>query len=135
MLDRQRGALNLYWVVIFSSALAALAITALMSMRSERNLFGEGADKAGSMSAGSGAQKMLKSASDTVTGTDSRMKKCVINGKTIISNTDCPDTNRSTKVIVIPEGNVANAVKAPKPPPEQRSSEPLIDKIIEKQLR
>ena len=135
MLHRQRGALNLYWVAILSAAGAALAMVALMSMRGERNLFAEGADKARASFADSGARKALQSASDSVTGTDTRMKKCVIGGKTVISNTDCPDGNKSTRVIAIPEGNIANAVKAPPAPVDNVTSNPAIDKIIEKQLQ
>ena len=131
----QRGALNLYWVGILSAAGAALAVLALMSMRAERNLFAEGADKAKATFDGSGAKKALQSASDGVTGTDNRMKKCVIRGKTVISNTDCPTDNKSTRIIAIPEGNIANAVKAPPAPPHQATSDPVIDKIIEKQLQ
>jgi hypothetical protein len=133
--QRQRGALNLYWVAIFSAAVAALAMVALMSMRGERNLFAEGADKAKAAFAASDAQKALQSAADGATGTDKRMKKCIIRGKTVISNTDCPPDNKTTKVIVIPEGNVADAVKAPVEPAQKATSNPAIDKIIEKQLR
>ncbi len=132
--QRQRGALNLYWVAIFSAAVAALAMVALMSMRGERNLFAEGADKAKASFANSGAQQALQSATDGASGTDNRMKKCIIRGKTVISNTDCPMDNKSTKVIAIPEGNVADAVKAPVEPAKAATSNPAIDKIIEKQL-
>ncbi|MEJ7807997.1 MAG: hypothetical protein WKG03_19000 [Telluria sp.] len=135
MLERQRGALNLVWVAILSALAAAIAMAALMSMRSERNLFAEGVDKARSMVSDSGAQKVLQSASDSVTGTDRRMKQCTMRGKTVISNTDCPAANGSTRVIVIPEGNVAKAVKAPVAPAAQATSNPLIDKMIEKQFQ
>ena len=134
MLYRQRGALNLYWVAVISVLAAALAMAALMSMKAERNLFAEGAGKAKKMVSDSGAQKVLQSASDSVTGNDSRMKKCVIRGKTVISNSDCLDSNKTTKIMVIPEGNVAQAVKAPVAAVGQATSDPLIDKIIEKQL-
>ena len=134
MLNRQRGALSLYAVAILSAAAAALAVVALMSMRGERNLFAEGADKARASFVDSGARKALQSASDRVTGTDTRMKKCVIRGKTVISNTDCSDENKSTRVIAIPEGNIANAVKAPVGPASTAMSDPVIDKMIEKQL-
>ena len=134
MLYRQRGALNLYWVAIISAGAAALAMAALMSMRNERNLFGEAVAKANKVAADSGAQKALQSVGDGVTGNDSRMKKCIIHGKTVLSNTDCHDTNKSSKVIVITEGNIAQAVKAP-PPAAQATSTPAIDRMIEKQLQ
>ena len=135
MLYRQRGALNLYWVAILAAGAAALAMAALMSMRAERNLFAEGADKASKIVAASDAQKALQSARDSATGHDGRMKKCVIHGKTVISNTDCAAANKSTKVIVITEGNVAQAVKTPVVPVAPATSTPAIDKMIEKQLQ
>ena len=134
VLSRQRGMFNLYWVAIFSAAAAALAMFALMSMRSEHNLFADGVDHAKATFAKHGGEQALGAARDAVTGTDSRMKKCTINGKVVISNTDCLATNSSTKVIVITDGNVANAVKPPKKPVAAPTSQPVIDKIIEKQL-
>ena len=134
MLNHQRGALNLYWVAILSAGAAALAMAALMSMKNERNLFAEGAAKAQQAVSDSGARNALQSAADGVTGNDSRMKKCIIRGKTVISNTDCPETNKTTKVIVIPEGNVSQSVKVPVAPAAQSTSTPAIDKMIEKQL-
>ena len=135
MLYRQRGALSLYWVAIISAAAAALAMAALMSMKGERNLFAAGADEAKKLAADSGAQQALQAARDSVTGVDTRMKSCVIHGKKVISNTDCPDTNKSTKLVVIREGNVAQAVKAPVTPAGHATSNAAIDKMIEKQLQ
>jgi hypothetical protein len=134
MLHRQRG-LSLIKVALLSAALALVGVVALMSMRHERNLFAEGADKAGAAFAASGAKKALQSGADSVSGTDRRMKKCIIKGKTVISNADCPDSNKTTQLIVIPEGNVADAVKVPVAPVAEATSNPMIDKMIEKQLR
>lgn len=135
MLYRQRGALNLYWVAIISACAAALAMAALLSMKNERNLFLDGMAKTEKLAVDSGARKALQAVSDGVTGTDSRMKKCFIHGKTVISNTDCRDTNKSSKVIVITEGNIAQAVKAPALPAAPATATPAIDKMIEKQLQ
>jgi hypothetical protein len=134
MYFRQRGAVNLYWVALLSAGAAALAMAALMSMRAERNLLTEGAGQARKAFDASGARKALKAASDRVTGTDSGMKRCVIGGKTVVSNTDCAATNKSTRAIVITEGNIADEVKAPKEASGGATSDPTIDKIIQKQL-
>ena len=61
MLQRQRGAFNLYAVAIFSVLFAAAAMAALFSIRSERNLFAEGAHKAKQM-AGEAPAAVLQSA-------------------------------------------------------------------------
>lgn len=62
------------------------------------------------------------------------MRRCTIKGKTVISNTECPN-NATSKVIEIHD---TKGFEAPKVPPKESGmpgSDPTIDKIIEKQLR
>jgi hypothetical protein len=135
MIYRQRGALNLYWVAILSAALAAVAMVALISMRNDHNFFADAAGKAKDSAAGSATRKAIESAGDSIAGRDRRIKTCRVKGAVVISNTDCADQNQTTRLIAIPEGNVADAVKAPLPEPAHATSDPRIDKLIEKQLR
>ncbi|ATQ75243.1 hypothetical protein CR152_12480 [Massilia violaceinigra] len=135
----QRGAISLLWGAIGSAVLAAIGMAALFSIGSERNLFAEGAAKAGKMVGTSPAGKVIDSARDAVKGVtgkgDGVMRKCVINGKTVISNTDCTPENRTSKVIEIHD---TKGFEAPKKPPVEKAapgSNPVLDKIIEKQLR
>ena len=134
MIYRQRGALNLYWVAILSAALAALAMVALISMRNDHNFFADAATKAKDSAAGGAAREAIASAGDTIAGRDKRIKTCRVKGAVVVSNTACLDQNKTTRLIDIPEGNVADAVKAPPPVPVQATSDPRIDKLIEKQL-
>ncbi|NHZ95635.1 DUF4124 domain-containing protein [Massilia sp. CCM 8734] len=136
---RQQGAISLFWVATGSVALAALAMAALFSMRYERNLFAEGASKLGKTVTDSGAGKVIDSAKESVGGAlgkgDGAMRKCVINGKTVISNTDCTPDNRTSKLIQIHD---TKGFEAPKKPPVEKAapgSNPMLDKMIEKQLR
>lgn len=135
MMHRQRGSLNLYWVGIGSVVLAGLAMAALMSMRMERNLFAEGAAKAGKAFSASPAQEVLDSAKQAAAGSDGQMRKCVIDGKTVISNAVCKDSNPTSKEIKIQVTRGVEAPKVPVEPVAERSSDPLLDKIIEKQSR
>ncbi|NHZ88781.1 DUF4124 domain-containing protein [Massilia sp. CCM 8733] len=135
----QHGAISLFWVATGSVALAALAMAALFSMRYERNLFAEGAAKLGKTVTASGAGKVIDSAKQAVGEAsgkgDGQMRKCVINGKTVISNTDCTPDNRTSKVIQIHD---TKGIEAPKKPPLEQApagSNPMLDKMIEKQLR
>ncbi len=135
----QQGAISLFWVGTGSVALAALAMAALFSMRYERNLFAEGAAKLGKTVTASPAGKVIDSARQAVSEAagngDGQMRKCVINGKTVISNTDCKPDNRTSKVIEIHE---TKGFEAPKKPPVEKAapgSNPMLDKMIEKQLR
>ncbi|NHZ80042.1 DUF4124 domain-containing protein [Massilia sp. CCM 8695] len=135
----QEGAMSLFWVGTGSAVLAALAMAALFSMRYERNLFAEGAAKAGKMVGASPAGTVIDSARKTVNAVtgqgDGVMRKCIINGKTVISNTDCTPGNRTSKVIEIHD---TKGFEAPKKPPVEKAapgSSPTIDKMIEKHLR
>jgi hypothetical protein len=139
MIERQRGALNLVWVAIGSAAIAAAAMAALWSMRLDRNLFSE----AGSALAGAApARQAIDAARGALAAVPGNpgtgggaMRKCVIDGKTVISNTNCLDANRTTKTIKIHDTRGFESPKQPVTPAPDRTSDPMTDKIIEKQLR
>jgi hypothetical protein len=139
MIESQRGALNLVWVAVFSAAAALVAMAALWSMRYERNLFAEGV---AAVTGSAPARQAIDAASQAVavakpadSAGNGAMRKCVIDGKTLISNTDCLDNNKTSKTIKISD---TRGIEAPKVPVEAASaptSNPALDKIIEKQLR
>ncbi|HEY0061035.1 MAG TPA: hypothetical protein VGC21_02875 [Telluria sp.] len=136
MLDRQRGFVSLKMVLFGSMLVAGVAVLALMSMRNERNLFAEGAGKVGKMVGESRVAPVLDAAKTAATGADSKMRKCVINGKTVISNTDCADDNATSRDIKIQVTRGVEAPKLPPPPPEENDPQKrLLDKMIEKQSR
>ncbi|MES2322958.1 MAG: DUF4124 domain-containing protein [Pseudomonadota bacterium] len=146
MTYRQRGHFNLYYVALFSAVFAALAMAALWSIRYERNLFAEGVAKVGKMfsdnPATQGVVDSAKSAVADATGTplapkgDAKMRKCIIDGKTVISNTDCLDSNPTSKTMKL---QITRGVVMPKEPPKPKDDTsggiPALDKIIDKQLR
>ena len=135
MLHRQRGAFNLYWVAILSAGLAALAMAALFSMRQERNLFAEGAARLGKIVSDSAVAAPLDSAKAALAGQGGQMRKCVIGGKTVISNTDCVDQNPTSKVIKMRD---TRGFEAPKQPPQAKielDANAVREKLIEKQLQ
>ena len=137
-IERQRGALNLVWVAIISAALAAAAMAALWSMRLDRNLFAEGVSKVAGAAPARAAIDAARGAlaATAVPGAASTvMRKCVIDGKPVVSNTDCLDANRSTRTIKIHDTRGFEAPKLPVAPVPAATSDPLTDKIIEKQLR
>ena len=121
--SHQRGALNLVWVAIVSAGVAAAAMAALWSMRHERNLFAEGVDK------------LARSAPSLAGQPAAPMRKCKIDGKTVISNTDCKDSNKTSETIDIVATRGVEAPKVPAAAPVAASSDPALDKIIEKQTR
>ncbi|SHG36428.1 hypothetical protein [Massilia sp. CF038] len=134
MRKRQHGFTSLKMVFFVSILVAGVAVVGLMSMRHERNLFAEGAAKAGKMVGSSRVAPVLDAAQTAATGGDTKMRKCVINGKTVISNTDCVDANPTSKDIKIQVTRGVEAPKLPPPPPEENDPHKrMLDKMIEKQ--
>lgn len=136
MLKRQQGVLNLYWVAIGSALLAAVAMAALYSMRYERNLFAEAWAK---VAGGAPAQEVANAARKAVAAADpskgdGAMRKCVVDGKTVISNSECAASNPTSKVIQIHDTRGFEAPKAPPPADSALTSNAATDKLIEKQL-
>jgi hypothetical protein len=134
MHHRQRGALSLAWVAIMSAVLALLAMAALYSMRYERNLFAEGWAK---VAGGDTARHAIDAARNAggAAAAPVVLRKCIIDGKTVVSNTDCRDDNRSSKTMVLHD---SHGIEPPKAPPVEKQvepgSDPMLDKVIEKQL-
>lgn len=134
-LARQRGELSLKGVLIGSIVLAALVMAVLFSLRNERNLFAEGAATAGKMAGDSVAGGMLDSAKAAIKGDGGQMRKCVINGKTVVSNAVCSDQNKTTRVIKIQDSRGFEAPKKPAEAAPALTSDKMTDKMIEKQLQ
>jgi hypothetical protein len=116
---RQRG-LSLIAVAVVMAALAALAMAALFSMRHERNLFAEGWQKVTG-----------KVAAPTVTAPAAPaapLRKCTIDGKTVVSNTECG--NRGTVLA----NHDSRGIEPPKAPPAPEEPAGLREKMLERAL-
>ena len=116
-MKRQSG-LSLVAVAVIMAILAGVVMFGMMSMRQEKNLFAEGMDKVGAKAA---------AAVQPVAAPSAPLRKCVINGKTVISNTDCRDTG---KVIEVHETRGIESPKAPKPAPQPEQG--VRDKMVER---
>ena len=124
-MKKYQSGISLVAVAVVMGLLGAAAAFALISMRNERNLFAEGLDKVGAKAAAVAAPVMSQAAPPAP------MRKCVINGKTVISNTECADQG---KVIEIHDTRGIEAPKAPpKPAPEAQPS--ATDRAIERATR
>lgn len=139
MLHRQEGAYNLGVVLLLSMLIAGVAGVGLMSARYERNYFAEGLDKVRKLAGDSPAATVVESARGTLAQNDGKgdgkMRRCVIDGKTVISNIDCSDKNPTSKVIKIQDTKGFEAPKKPPEPPPEAAGQTATDKMIEKQLR
>ncbi len=122
----QRG-VSLLAVVIGTVLLAGAGMALLLSIRSERNLFAEGAAAAGK-AAGESARAATVSSGGA-------LRRCVIDGKTVVSNTDCTDQNKTSKTIQIRDSRGFDAPKPAAPPPAQPGADTISEKMMEKQLQ
>ncbi|KQV90961.1 hypothetical protein ASD15_02585 [Massilia sp. Root351] len=131
MLHRQRG-ISLVLVAVLMAGVAALAMAAIFSMRYERNLFAEGLAKlAGKPAAGQGTA----AAAAVAPSPANQLRRCVIDGKTVFSDTECGAANATAKNVIVHETKGIEAPKAPKPDPAAAAPQDLRAKMIENATR
>lgn len=132
----QRG-IGLIQVAIVMASLAAIAMALLMSARHERNYFAEGLAKltgkpAAAAGSASTAGSAVATAATLVPATPAGvLRKCVINGKTVLSDVDCKDG----QVVKAIDTRGIEAPKVPKPEPAESAPSLATDKMIEKSTR
>ena len=132
-MKRQSG-FGLIQVAIIMASLAAVAMAFLMSARHERNFFTEGLARltgtppAAPGSANAGANGNTSVAPPAPAGV---LRKCVIDGKTVLSDVDCKDG----KVVKSIDTRGIEAPKPPKPDPAESAPQSATDKMIEKATR
>jgi hypothetical protein len=126
-MKRQSG-FGLIQVAIIMASLAAVAMALLMSARHERNFFTEGlARLTGKPPAATGSANP-GAAPPAPAGV---LRKCVIDGKTVLSDVDCKD-GKVVKPIA------TRGIEAPKPSkadPAESAPQSATDKMIEKATR
>lgn len=128
MVKRQRG-ISLIAVALLMAGLAAVVMTALFSMKKERNLFAEGAD---SLLKKTGADAVVRQGGAAVQPAAAALRRCVIDGKTVFSDTQCAAGNPTTKNVVVHETRGIEAPKVAKPDPAAAGPESMRDRMIEK---
>ena len=127
MIKRQRG-FGLIQVAIVMAALAAVAMAFLMSARHERNFFTEGLARLAGKPPAAAASSSAGVAPPTPANV---LRKCVIDGKTVVSDVDCKDG----KVVKPIDTRGIEAPKAPKPDPAESAPRSATDQMIEKATR
>ncbi|MFA9219166.1 MAG: hypothetical protein ACEQSK_18950 [Sphingomonadaceae bacterium] len=137
---RQRG-ISLIQVAIVMASLAAIAMAALMSMRHEHNYFTDMANQL----LGKRAAPAAASAADSATSATSAvapaplpgnvLRKCQINGKTVLSDVDCAASNPTSTVVRSLDTRGIEAPRVPKPDPAEAAPQSATDKMIEKATR
>ncbi|HEY1150452.1 MAG TPA: DUF4124 domain-containing protein [Pseudoduganella sp.] len=120
MLHRQSG-LSLIAVAIGMAALAAAAMFGLYAIRHEGKL----PSMPAAMQATIAAQVPA-----TAPASSEPLRKCTINGKTVISNSDCKDSGQVIRI------HDSKGIESPKaPPPAEAAPEDLRAKMVEKATR
>jgi hypothetical protein len=139
MKHRQRG-ISLVWVAIVAGALALVGMIALMSMRNETNYFAAGVNKAMKALPGSvqaAASAATAAAAPAGQSAPGPLRRCIIDGRTVISNTACTADNKTSRAIALHE---TRGIEAPKVPPKEdvakgTGGDPMLDKVIDQQGR
>jgi hypothetical protein len=127
-MKRRQNGISLVAVALIMAGLAAVVMAALFSMKQERNLFAEGADKLLKKSGGA----VLQQGVQAVQPAANALRRCVIDGKTVFSDTECAAGNPTTKTVTVHETRGIEAPKVPAPEPAASSPEALRAKMIDK---
>lgn len=130
MLSKQRG-LGLIQVAIVMASLAAIAMAFLMSARHERNFFTEGLSKLTGKAPPAASASTSAAAVAVPAAPAGVLRKCVIDGKMVLSDVACPDG----KVVKAIDTRGIEAPKVPKPDPADAAPQSATDKMIEKATR
>lgn len=123
-MQRQSG-FGLIQVAIIMASLAAVAMAFLMSARHERNFFTEGLARLTGKPPAAPGSANVSIAPPAPAGV---LRKCVIDGKTVLSDVDCKDG----KVVKAIDTRGIEAPKPPKPDPAESAPRSATDKMIEK---
>jgi len=127
-MKRQSG-FGLIQVAIIMASLAAVAMAFLMSARHERNFFSEGLARLTGKPAAAPANANANANANVVPPAPAGvLRKCVIDGKTVLSDVDCKDG----KVVKPIATRGIEAPKPPKPDPAESTPRSATDKMIEK---
>jgi len=137
MMRRHQRGISLVLVAVLMAGLAALAMAAIFSIRHERNLLEEGWDKL----AGPKPPLLSPAAAGKATETVSSapLRKCVIDGRTVVSNTECGTRGqqivlRDSRGIEAPRVPTAVPTAAPSVPPAESGDTSLRDKMLQKAM-
>ena len=143
MQTRARGEISLWLLALMMAGFAAIAMGALFSMRYERNIFAEAIGALLKSPAGAATIEQTRQALDgagralgnTAAAPQAGvLRKCVIGGKTMVSNVDCRHEPTS-QVIAIHATRGIEAPKAPPAPAPEASAATAQEKLIEKMTR
>jgi hypothetical protein len=130
---RQGGQISLWLVALLMAGFAAISMAALFSMRYERNRFAEGIAWLLKSPAADAVAGQARAASEGAAPASGAMRKCVIDGKHVVSNVDCANA-ASSKVIALHDTRGIEAPKAPPPPPQPEPAN-LREQMIDKATR
>ena len=137
---RQQQGFGLIQVAIVIAALAAIAMAATFSMRYERNLFTEGlARLTGKPMAplipGPAAGSSATAATAPPAPPAGVLRKCVIDGKTVLSDVDCGPSNPSSEVVRVRPMRGIESPRQSAPEPAESPAATARDKLVEKATR
>lgn len=122
---RQSGALSLLWCAILIALLSVAALSALFSLRYQRNLPAElwsRVKQAGPVA--DAVQRTQAAVSGAVP-----VRRCTVDGKVLYSNLDCDPKKSGSKAVML---HLTQGIEAPKVPPAAVPAEHFEDGFAER---
>lgn len=131
-LTYQRGELSLFWAAVVIGVVTLAAVGTLLSMRHERNLFGDAWQRVKRTDAGQTVQDVAAQPGRTESAA---IRKCLIDGKVTYSNVECGAGNPTSRRLALQD---AKGIEAPKASPALQPTNPpetVQEKMIEKAVQ
>lgn len=129
---RQRGELSLFRAAVLAGVVALGAVGVLLSIRHERNLFGETWQR---VMRGDSARDLKHAAAQATRTESADIRKCMVDGKIVYSNVECGAGNPTSRKLELRD---TKGIEAPKPVPvlpQSNGPETLQEKMIEKAVQ
>ncbi len=131
-LTHQRGELSLFWAAAIVGVVTLAAVGTLLSMRHERNLFGDAWRQVKRTDAGQTVQDVAAQAGRQESAA---IRKCLIDGKVVYSNVECGTGNPTSRRLALQD---TKGIEAPKASPALQlvnPSETVQEKMIEQAVQ
>lgn len=129
----QRGELSLFWSAVFIGVTTLAAVAVLLSMRYERNLFGEAWQR---IKKGDAARSLQARVPDQMSASGATtIRKCLVGGKVMYSNVECQSADPGSSRVELRDTRGVEPPITPAASAPAEAPAALRDKMVEQAMQ